>query len=211
MRSQPIWIISAVTLLMGAAGCSVSSPVATDQLIEHQATVDFHGLESTQQLPAVSVLGAAPRNWTPIAPDSNPFFTHQQWHSPTKNTGVGIVFLHLPLPISESAVLWLAEQHFKSMGEKGRLLGEWTDSLHRSWFEAENSKYRARGYVIMQGANAWIVYLGYKTENGSDTAEINLAARSVETIVPMSKLQSLQGPDVAEAARTPGAASEGDE
>ena len=120
--------------------------------------------------------------------------------SPTGNTGVGVVYVHLPLPIAPATLLWLVEQHFTSIpGQSGRLLGKWTDILGRSWFTAENSRLHICGYIITEGACAWIVYYGYKSAGELHPLEMSVAARSVESIVPMTQGRDPAGPNVAKA------------
>jgi hypothetical protein len=116
---------------------------------------------------------------------SNALFTHQQWRSPSTHTGVGVVLAHLPLPLSAKMVVWFAKQQYSSEQHDGKVIDEWVDSLGRSWFEAENEKYHLRGYVVVKGFEAWVVYFGYRVHYAPDIAEISLSARSAETAVPM--------------------------
>jgi hypothetical protein len=127
---------------------------------------------------------AAPRRWVPLPFKPNPLYTHEQWKSPSGHTGVGVVCAHLPLPLSTSTVVWLAKKEYVKQGKDGKLLGEWTDSLGRSWFEAENDKYHVRGFVCVKGFTAWIIYFGYKSKYPPDVAEISLAARAADSVVP---------------------------
>jgi len=64
------------------------------------------------------------------------------------------------------------------------VLGQWTDALGRPWFEAQNSKYHIRGYVVTKGFEAWVIYCGYRRERPPSAPELGVAARSLETIVP---------------------------
>ena len=41
-----------------------------------------------------------------------------------------------------------------------------------------------RGYAVTNGGDAWIVYFGYKINRPPDPAELSLAARCVDTVVP---------------------------
>ena len=199
-----IWTVRATAILFAALasiGCQ-SSSVSTSKLVANQSRLDFNGLESTRLLKDVSASGASPRSWAVRPLERSAIYTHQQWRSPTGYTGVGIVFVHLPLPVGPAAVLWLAEQHFASLpGQKGKLLGEWTDLLGRSWFTAQNTKAQVCGYVMTRGANAWIVYFACKATGELHPAEMSLAARSVESIVPLTDAREPAGPDVADATR----------
>ena len=49
---------------------------------------------------------------------------------------------------------------------------------------SENAKYHVRGYAVVDGFTAWIVYFGYKVNRPINTAELGLAARSVQTVIP---------------------------
>lgn len=174
-----------LVLVLFVGGCQTGAQVSSRRLIEHQAFIDFSGLKTDEAVASVKTTIAAPRQWELMPLQSNPLFTHQQWRSPSTHTGVGIVLVHLPLPLSAKTVVWFAKQEYAKDRTDGKVLNEWTDSLGRSWFEAENVKYHLRGYVLVKGFDAWIVYFGYRTHYPPDVAEISLAARSAETAVPM--------------------------
>ena len=84
-------------------------------------------------------------------------------------------------------MVWFAKKEYAKgrPDADGKVLSEWVDPLGRSWFEAQNEKYHIRGYVVVKGFDAWVVYFGYRTHYPPDVAEISLAARSAETAVPM--------------------------
>lgn len=166
-------------------GCQTGTQVSGRRLIEHQAFIDFSGLRKDAAVAAVKTTLAAPRQWELMPLQNNPLFTHQQWRSPSTHTGVGVVLAHLPLPLSAKTVVWFAKKEYAKGRADGKVLSEWVDPLGRSWFEAENEKYHIRGYVIVKGFDAWVVYFGYRTHYPPDVAEISLAARSAETAVPM--------------------------
>lgn len=174
-----------LVLFCYVGGCQSATQVSGRRLIEHQAFIDFSGLKKDEAVDSVKTTLAAPRQWEVMPLQSNPLFTHQQWRSPSTHTGVGVVLAHLPLPLSPSTVVWIAKQRYAHDRGDGKVLGEWTDPLGRSWFEAENEKYHIRGYVVVKGFEAWIIYFGYRTHYAPDLAEISLAARSAETAVPM--------------------------
>ncbi len=211
LTRQIFWAIgsaASVLAVTGLVGCQ-SSSVSTAKLIASQSHLDFDGLQSTTLMKQVSAAGAAPRSWKQLPVESNAIYDHQQWRSPTGNTGVGIVYVHLPFPIAPATLLWLAEQHFASrLGQGGHLLDKWTDIVGRSWFTAQNSQLHICGYVITEGAVAWIVYYGYKSAGELHPAEMSIAARSVQSVVPMTHLHDPAGPNVAEASRPHPAATE---
>lgn len=202
LSRNTIWTVRAVATLAAALvsfGCQ-SGSVSTAKLVANQSRVDFNGLESTHLLVDVSAAGACA--WTHRPPESSALYSHEQWRSPTGITGVGIVYLHLPLPVGPSAVLWLAEQHFASIpGGKGHVLGEWTDLLGRSWFMAQSTRLHVSGYIMTEGYCAWIVYFAYKSDGQFHPAELSLAARSVESFVPLTEVHEPAGPNVADATR----------
>lgn len=166
-------------------GCQSATQVSGRRLIEHQAFIDFSGLKTDEAIDSVKTTVAAPRQWEVMPLQSNALFTHQQWRSPSTHTGVGVALVHLPLPLSAKTVVWIAKKDYARDRTDGKVLDEWVDPLGRSWFEAENNKYHLRGYVVVKGFEAWIVYFGYRTHYAPDLAEISLAARSAETAVPM--------------------------
>ena len=79
-------------------------------------------------------------------------------------------------------LLWLAKREYKA--NDGKILSEWKDELGRPWFEAENAKYRVRGYVVVSGFQAWVIYFGHKIGFPPDPAELSLAARTADSIMP---------------------------
>ena len=174
-----------VVLLSFAGGCQQAAQVSGRRLIEHQAFIDFSGLKKNEAIASVKTTIAAPRQWEVMPLQSNPLFAHQQWRSPSTHTGVGVVLAHLPLPLSAKMVVWFAKQQYSREQHDGKVIDEWVDSLGRSWFEAEDEKYHLRGYVVVKGFDAWVVYFGYRVRYAPDIAEISLSARSAETAVPM--------------------------
>jgi hypothetical protein len=166
-------------------GCQTTAPVSSRRLIEHQAFIDFSGLKKSERVASVRTTIAAPRQWESMPLQNSPLYLHQQWRSPSAHTGVGVVLAHLPLPLSAQMVVWFAQREYSQKQKDGKVLDQWVDPLGRSWFEAENDKYHFRGYVVVKGFEAWVVYFGYRTQYPPDVAEISLAARSAETAVPM--------------------------
>jgi hypothetical protein len=83
-----------------------------------------------------------------------------------------------------NVLMWLAKREYTKRGSDGKILSEWKDELGRPWFEAENAKYRVRGYVVVSGCQAWVVYFGNKSKLAPDPAEMSLAARAADSIVP---------------------------
>jgi hypothetical protein len=197
VRCRKAVAVQTVALLaFFAVGCQTGKSVSSRQLIEHQALIDFSGLDSVKHIDAINASIAVPRRWELPPSKPNPLYTHEQWRSPSTHTGVGVLNAHLPFPLSTSAVVWLAKQEYAKQGTGGKLMSEWTDELGREWFEGENEKYHVRGYVVVKGLNVWVVYFGYRTKYAPNLAEISTAARSAETAVP----QLDEGPKEAVAA-----------
>jgi len=122
--------------------------------------------------------------------DKCPLYVHEQWRAPNHATGVGVAYIHLPLPMSAKALVWMARSQYSAITAKqhkpdAALLGEWTDPLGREWFEGENEKYHIKGYVVTSGFDAWAVYSGYRLRIPPNQENINLAYRAMDSIVPL--------------------------
>jgi len=170
--------------LVFCTGCQFTPTVPAAHFIQHQALIDCSGLKDVETCDPVKVHVAAPQKWEALSPKKTALYTDMQWRSPSKLTGVGVAYVHMPLPLPASAVVWLAKQEYCKKAGDGELIGQWTDALGRPWFEAQNVKYHLRGYVVTKGFDAWIIYCGYKREQPPSAAELGVAARSLETIVP---------------------------
>ena len=173
------------------AGCQGMKPIEHKRLIEHQALIDFSGLKAPETHEAIRVLAGLPESWKAPPAQKTGLYTHTQWKSPSGHTAVGAVLIHLPLPLSADTVVWFAKREYTKKADDGKLIREWKDALGRRWFEAENNKYRVRGYCLVQGFQAWIVYFGYRTQHPPNFDEISLAARSADTFIPVTgKIES---------------------
>jgi hypothetical protein len=180
IRTTLLFLIS-LTLL---SGCQLTQSVSTARLIQHQAMIDPSGLKDSSICQDVKVHVAAPQKWEPLTAKKTAIYTDMQWRSPSKMTGVGVAYVHLPLPIPASTVAWLAEKEYTKRSDDGKLLSMWTDALGRPWFEAENNRFHVRGYIVTRGFEAWLIYCGFRLEQPPSAAELNVAWRSLETIVP---------------------------
>ncbi len=148
--------------------------------------LDWSGLGESETIEAVKVNGALPQKWTALEPKRSANYVDAQWRSPSQQTGIGVAYVHLPLPLPTSMLVWLAKKEYAKHGQQGEVLGQWTDSMGRSWFEAQNDKYHIHGYIVTRGFDAWFIYCGYKrTAEPPSAAELGVAARSLETIVPI--------------------------
>lgn len=183
LPAGPAWL--SILLIALAAGCQSGPQVSRTRLIEHQALIDFSGLGEPEVAEAVKVQVSVPQTWSVHDIERKPMFTHQQWKSPTARTAVGMIYARLPLPVSGDTILWIATKQFAKRGEAGKEIGRWDDAVGRKWFEAETKKYHARGYVIVNGLDAWIAYSGFRTDVPPEPGEITLGVRCLESFVPM--------------------------
>jgi hypothetical protein len=184
LPARPLCLLTLLALLVGAGGCQTTAPVTNRRLIEHQAMIDFSGLKPAEPVDAVKASCSVPRQWEVMPLKKTGLYAHQQWKSPSTHTGVGVVYVRLPIPLSERTLLWLAKREYTKASDDGKLVGQWTDELGREWFEAHNNKYHVRGYALVRGFNAWMVYFGSKANYPPDVAELSMAARAVETFLP---------------------------
>jgi hypothetical protein len=171
-------------LLFTTTGCQMAQPIAAGRLIEHQALLDFSGLRDDTVDHSVKVVVAIPETWE-LLQHRTSLYTHQQWQSPSRNTAIGVAYIRTLLPLSARTVVWFAKNEYRKRDGSGEIVAEWTDEFGRPWFEAVNELYYVRGYAITRGIDAWIIYAGHKVTQPPNPAEINLAARSLETVLPL--------------------------
>ena len=186
MPYRPLTVLGlALVLSPLAGGCQTAQQVPTARLIQHQALIDFSGLRPPEVVEPVRVRASVPQTWVVHGVERKALYTHQQWKSPSAKTAVGVVYARLPLPVGSGTMLWLARQQYAKQSADGKDLGTWEDALGRKWFEAETNQYHARGYVIVNGLDAWVVYSGFKLDTSPEPADIALAARCMEAFVPI--------------------------
>jgi hypothetical protein len=183
----------AAATLTTVGGCQMGPALATKKLARPQQFVDKDGLTAVEFLASLKVNVSPPADWTPLKTYHGALYTHKQWRSPTKATGVGVIYAHLPIPLPVSTLLWFAKQEYTKRSSDGKLLGQWTDNFGRSWFEAQNNKYHVRGYAVVDGTNAWFVYSGYRMTMKQRPDEIALAERCQETILIQPKPAAASG------------------
>jgi hypothetical protein len=187
-RSATKWLAIA---LVGAlcSACQVTPGVSVKKLEEHRESSDLSGLQPAKPVDTLGVSWAIPGNWSLLPAKKHPLYTHQQWRSPTMATGVGVAHIQMPFALPASTILWFAKNEYLKRAAKdskdGQLIAQWTDSLGRQWFEAENNKYHVLGYVMSRGSEAWVAYSGYRVTVEARPLEIELAERSLESVVPL--------------------------
>ena len=191
VASRPGFFLFTSLMVVGLiAGCQAPQPGLGNRLMAHAALINSSGLTFATEIPQINVRVSVPLGWDLMDSDSCPLYVHRQWRSPNHSTGVGVAYIHLPLPMSAKALVWLAKTQYSKINAKqhrtdGRMLGEWTDSLGREWFEGENEKYHVKGYVVTNGFDAWAVYSGYRLKSPPNKADISLAYRGMDSIVPL--------------------------
>jgi hypothetical protein len=180
-------LISCCVLAGLLTGCQATAPLAAKQLAAQQSSLDLTGLTAAQIVEALKVRAAPPQKWEAIPMRKTALYTHEQWRSPSRLTGIGVAYVHLPIPLPIGTLLWFAKAEYSKHDSNGQLLNQWTDSIGRRWFEGENKLYHCKGYILVNGTDAWFVYYGYKLTKPSDPTELNLAARAMDTIIPQTR------------------------
>jgi hypothetical protein len=168
-------------------GCQVQE-VSSAQLQIHQERLDRDGLTPVQMREDLHITFAEPKGWDCLPLNTNLLYTHQQWRSADRHVGFGIAYIHTPLPLPAEAIVWLAKNQYSkgsNRDEHGKLLDEWTDTLGRRWFEAENDLYHIRGYAMTHGNSAWVVYSGFRVRARPEPEEVAVGERAAESIAPM--------------------------
>jgi hypothetical protein len=183
--SKAVLMLVVAWSLASATGCQIQS-IPTTRLIQNQAIIDMAGLEDSQIVEVVKAHVSAPQKWEALAPKKTALYIDQQWRSPTRQTGLGVAYVRMPIPLPANLLVWLAKKEYAKRGEEGEVIAEWTDALGRPWFEAQNAKYHVRGFAVTRGFEAWIIYVGYKREmtQPPSAAELGVASRALETIIP---------------------------
>jgi hypothetical protein len=167
------------------AGCQIQG-VSAVELEMHQAMINRLGLSSLHMIQKLRVTCAPPDQWDQLPLNSNWIYSHQQWRSRDRHVGMGVAYMHTPILFSPQTLIWFAKAQYASSDDgSGRLIGQWTDSLGRCWFEAENDTYHIRGYAMTRGHDAWIVYSGYRVQAHPPKTEVLIAARGADTVAPL--------------------------
>jgi hypothetical protein len=179
------------------AGCQPSAAEMGHQLTVRMSMIDFSGLAPAVPLGGgLDVSAAIPRAWQLAPGQERAMFAHQQWRNAARDIGVGVVHVHMPLPMSAKTLVWLAKSRYaaaakssdggkpKVPGGEGQLLNEWTDAVGREWVEAENDRVHVKGYAVTCGFDAWIVYVGVRRPGVPNPVDLQLAERSMESVVP---------------------------
>jgi hypothetical protein len=173
---------------IGLVGCQLQA-ISTVQLQIHQSRLDKNGLAQPRAVQDVQVTCAPPDFWDMLPLHKTLLYSHQQWRSPDRLVGMGVAHVRTPIPLAPQTIIWFAKQQYSASdshyGNGGRLLGQWTDTLGRAWFEAENDTYHVTGCAMTHGFDAWIVYSGYRVNAHPTESEIALSAKAADSVVPL--------------------------
>jgi len=179
--------LSIFVLCLSLTGCQYGASVSSAALVEHRSQVDPTGLRPLETVDLVKASCAWPADWLTMPSQRSTFYTHQQWRSPTKRTATGVAYIRMPLPLTSKTVAWFATREYAKRAKDGRIVAQWRDGFGREWFEAENDKFRIRGFIIVRNFEAWVSYSGYRRHEDRDEAEVALGERALETVVPFTK------------------------
>jgi len=178
--------------LGAAGGCQVAPMASGAKIAEYRQQVDASGLVAPISVEPLKASIAPPVRWVALKMQKTLLYTHQQWRSPTCKSAVGITYIRLPFPMSTKTLAWFAGNEARKQTVDGKLIRQRTDSLGREWFEAETPKYHVTGYAMTRGQDAWINYCGYHVSEAKSEAEIELARRALETIIPLAVAQQME-------------------
>ncbi len=157
--------------------------------------LNLSGLGVPKVIEPVKVSMAVPLQWITAPLKDGPFYIHQQWYSRSRATAVGVVYIRLPFPLSARTILSMAEKQYTKGGKSGEILSEWVDRFGRCWFEGQNDRYHGRGYVLVDGRTAWVVYVGYQRHMPTEALELALGERALDSVLPRGVVLAAQRAD----------------
>jgi hypothetical protein len=170
------------------SGCQMTGPASKALMTEYREALDESGLSLPVAVEPLKINAAFPSGWQALGMQKSALYTHQQWRSPSKRTGVGVTYVRMPLPLSTKTLVWFAMNEAGKKTNDGKIIRQWRDELGREWFEAENNKYHMTGYVMTRGFDAWINYCGYRMQEPKEPLEIQLGNKALDTVMPLSVL-----------------------
>lgn len=152
------------------------------------------GLMPMRTIDQTKVRMAVPRAWEAMPAKRALLYTHQYWRSPDTVTAVGVVYIRLPVPLTPGALVTLARLEYGKVKGENKVVGQWTDDLGREWFEGENARYHVRGYAVIGGLEAWIVYTSDRLGMTPDPRDQATAERSLQTVAPVAPVARATSP-----------------
>lgn len=187
LRASAITLAGLVgaVFLMQSSGCYSSS--AGKFSAANLPTRSVAVAEKSKTIPALRVsIPKPPQAWQTGPLKQTAMYSQQEWYGPSHHTGLGVVFVHMPIPMPTSTLVWLAEKQYTQREDGGKMISQWTDPAGRNWFEAVSKTYHAKGYVIADGSNAWIAYCGYRTQFQKQDAEVAVAEQAMNALRPIT-------------------------
>ncbi|HWB52654.1 MAG TPA: hypothetical protein VG722_00610 [Tepidisphaeraceae bacterium] len=171
-------------LLFQSSGCYSSAARFSAAGLPKRTIADSTKVHT---IPALKVsLPTPPKAWSHMPLKQTAMYSQEEWYGPSTHTGLGVVYVHVPVPMPAGTLVWLAKKEYTSRPDGGKMTRQWTDSAGRNWFEAVSKTYHAKGYVIADGANAWIAYCGYKTNFAKQPTEVALAEHAMNALRPVT-------------------------
>jgi hypothetical protein len=149
----------------------MAAPAPKALFSEYRDKIDESGLALSMAVDPLKINAAFPAGWQALPLQKSSLYTHQQWRSPSKRTGVGVTYVRMPIPLSTKTLVWFAMNEAGKKTNNGKIIRQWHDELGREWFEAENEKYHMTGYVMTRGFDAWINYCGYRVQEPMEPLE----------------------------------------
>lgn len=167
-------------------GCQTAPMPSKARLTEYREALDDSGLSLPMAVQTVNLNASLPNGWRSLGVQKSALYTHTQWRAPSRRTAVGSTYVKMPLPLSTKTLVWFALKEVAKKSNDGKIVRRWQDKLGREWFEAENSKYHMTGYVMTRGFDAWINYVGRRKNEPTESAEVALGEKALETFMPLS-------------------------
>src|ERR1051325_467327 len=122
------------------SGCQMAAPAPKAAFTDYRQNLSEVGLALPMAVDPLKGNAAFPPGWTSLPLQKTALYTHQQWRSPSKRTGVGVPYVRMPLPLSTKTLVWFAMNEAGKKTNNGKIIRQWHDELGREWFEAENDK-----------------------------------------------------------------------
>ena len=175
-------VLAGAALVIQSSGCYSHSVSFNAAHLPARIVADTN---STRTIDLLKVsLPTPPAAWQKAPLKHTSMYSQEEWYGPSHHTGLGVVYVHMPLPMPTGTLVWLAKQQYAKHQDGGQMTKQWTDDAGRNWFEAVSKTYHATGYVIADGTDAWIAYCGYRTQFARQDDELALAQHSMDALRP---------------------------
>src|SRR5688500_4306841 len=97
-----------VVVFAFVSGCQMAAPAPRALFTEYRDKVKESGLALPMAVDPLKVNLASPAGWQALPLQKSALYTHQQWRSPSKRTGVGVTYVRMPIPLSTKTLVWFA-------------------------------------------------------------------------------------------------------